>query len=60
MTKKKTTEEYTKELFEANPFVVPLTPYTTTKGIMKFRCKICGREYEATAYRELRRVGPGC
>lgn len=27
MTKKKTTEEYTRELYEVNPFVVPLTPY---------------------------------
>lgn len=60
MTKKKTTEEYTRELNEINPFVVPLTPYIDAHSKMKFRCKICGREYEVKAYRELRRVGPGC
>ncbi|MCR5450362.1 MAG: hypothetical protein K6F23_13315 [Solobacterium sp.] len=57
---KKTNEKFVEELHNINPFIIPLTVYDGAHKVMKFRCSICGQEYEAKPYRELLRIGNGC
>lgn len=50
MPKKKTHEEFVKEIFNYNPNVDVLSEYIDVHTSVKFRCKICGYEWESTPH----------
>lgn len=49
--KKRTTEDFKKQIAKTHPNLEILTPYTTTNGIIKVRCKIHDHTYETTPHR---------
>ena len=62
MAKKKTKEEFLKELNEVNPNIEPLEEYKGANNKIKVKCKKCGYEWETTGDRLLnKRAGcPKC
>ena len=61
MGKKKTNEDFVKELNKINPNVIPLEPYSGTYTNMDVRCNICGYEWSPVPKTLLRGIGcPAC
>ncbi len=58
MSKKKTHEEYVKELAETNPNIEVVGKYVDSRTKISHRCKICNHEWAAAPDKILR--GRGC
>jgi len=58
MAKKKTNEEFKKQLEERNPNIIPLEPYVTAITKLQCKCRICGHEWPGIPNNLLR--GEGC
>lgn len=54
---KYTHEEYINELAKRKPTIEVLGTYTKLKGRLRFRCKVCGHEWETTADQVLNHSG---
>ena len=60
MSKKKTDEEFRKELKEVNPNIEPLEEYYGTGDKIKVKCKICNNIWEARPYHLVGSSKSGC
>lgn len=58
MTKRKTHEQYVKELSEINPNLEVIGKYQHSHKPLRIHCKRCGHEWEVPPYNLLR--GTGC
>ena len=58
MAKKKSNEEFIKQLEEHNPEVIPLEPYVNAKTRLQCKCRKCGFEWAGIPNNLLR--GEGC